>query len=105
MADQEKKKQGTKELDQLILMISNWEASYLRLIDEDRGGLFLIEEFLHEVNIHMAPYITRLIHSGYFDEEKCSEFNRRVDEAVGRIHSRVIKKELPAERTHAIYIW
>lgn len=64
-----------QEIIHLKQMITNWKDSYIRLAEENGNvNMYLLEDFIDEVNLYFPNYMERLIAIEYITKEELLEF-------------------------------
>jgi hypothetical protein len=62
-----------KELECLKQMVQNWKRGYLGWMD-DKDNEWLIQELRDDIQLHMFPYMRRLLESEQITSEEESRF-------------------------------
>jgi len=84
--EQLKKMAGMRELCDLMQMLRNWSTAYQRWVGENGVDWSSPHEFLEEYGMQMAPYVARLLQTGYIDKESVlqlgSYFRHEMDKLI-----------------------
>jgi hypothetical protein len=63
-----------KELDALTGMVLTWKKDYLGSVSSDEDCEYLAREFLAEIEMHVYPYVRRLMECNYITGPEAKEF-------------------------------
>ncbi len=65
-----------EELDALKVMLENWKKGFLSWASPDGDNDHVLMEFVKEVQLHIYPYVRRLIEANHLSEAEADEFMR-----------------------------
>jgi len=63
-----------KELDALKGMLNNWKRGFLSWASPDGENEYVLQEFKEDINMHIYPYVTRLLESKHLNQSEATEF-------------------------------
>ena len=66
-----------KEINDLHNMVQNWKKDYLKSYDEAGGNQWLLDDFVEEIGLYLAPYLRRLYECGHIDKLEYVKFVER----------------------------
>ena len=68
------KEAGTDELQVLKGMVLAWKADYTGSVPPDGGGEYLCQDFSHEIEEYLYPYLRRLVETDHISQDQAREF-------------------------------
>ena len=74
MKMEDPKEAGTDELQVLKGMMLAWKEDYTGLVPPDGGGEYLCEDFSHEIEEHVYPYLRRMVETDHISQDQAREF-------------------------------
>ncbi len=63
-----------KELDTLKGMLDNWKRGFLGWASPDGDNDYVLQEFRHEIDAQLYPYVTRLLENQHLTPSEGTEF-------------------------------
>ncbi len=63
-----------EELNSIRQMVLTWKDSYSRMAAHDGEDVYLVEEFVEEIEMHVYPYIRRMFQCSHIDAGEAGEF-------------------------------
>ncbi|PIP35034.1 MAG: hypothetical protein COX20_13615 [Desulfobacterales bacterium CG23_combo_of_CG06-09_8_20_14_all_52_9] len=63
-----------KELDTLKGMLNNWKRGFLSWVAPDGGNDYVLQEFSEDIQMHVYPYVTRLLEAKHLSHPEATEF-------------------------------
>ncbi|MBW2603759.1 MAG: hypothetical protein JRE28_05510 [Deltaproteobacteria bacterium] len=63
-----------KELDTLKGMMNNWKRGFLSWASPDGDNEYVLLEFREEIDMHLFPYVTRLLETEHLSQPEAQEF-------------------------------
>jgi len=86
-----------EEIDVLKGMLENWKRGFLAWASPEGDNDHVIEEFVEEVQLHIHPYVGRLIEANHLSEAEANEFIRYCFDQVEEL--RVLLSEAEKDQT------
>lgn len=83
--DQLKKRQGEKELYDLLQMVRNWAKFHSKYITEHGIDWSAPHELIEMIGQQMMPWIGRLVQTGYFGKDEVAKIGAQVDYEVTQL--------------------
>jgi len=68
---------GQAELETLKMMISNWRRGYETWLTPGDNE-YVFEEFMEDIQKHLAPYVERLLQTEYWTNKEGREFSEYI---------------------------
>jgi len=69
-----KEETGQAELETLKMMVSNWRRGYETWLTPGDNE-YVFEEFVEDIQIHLAPYVERLLQTEYWSDKEGTELS------------------------------
>jgi hypothetical protein len=74
MNSEDLRKAGEEELEILKRMVLAWKESYFRSAPPNGEGEYLCQDFSHEIEEYVYPYVRRMCLTDHIDQVQASEF-------------------------------
>jgi len=65
---------GTDELQILKRMVLAWKEDYTGSVPPDGGGEYLCQDFSHEIEEYLYPYLRRMVETDHISQDQAREF-------------------------------
>jgi hypothetical protein len=74
MSPEDVREAGVQELEVLRGMVLAWKEDYFRLVPPEGGGEHLCQDFFHEIEDYVYPYLRRMVETEHIDQQQAREF-------------------------------
>jgi hypothetical protein len=65
---------GADELQILKRMVLAWKEDYTGSVPPDGGGEYLCQDFSHEIEEYLYPYLRRMVETDHISQDQAREF-------------------------------